>query len=207
MSVLVADHAADRLAIREAIENWMIWRDSGDWDRFATLWHPEGRMHATWFQASASEFIARSRAAFDSGLAVIHQMHGSSIDIAGNRAVSQTRSTILQRGEVHGVLVDVACAGRFWDAWERVGDAWLLRLRQPIYELDHMVPVHGGPGPALDSALLASFPAGYRNLAYLQTQLGLDVFASMPGARGPELDVLMARGRAWLAGEPAACLA
>lgn len=198
--------AADRLAIREAIDNWMIWRDSGQWDRFATLWHPEGRMHTTWFQASAVDFTARSRKAFDDGLVVLHQMHGTSTDVSGDRAVSQTRSTILQRAEVHGVMVDVACFGRFWDAWERVADAWLLRLRQPIYEIDHMIPVHPGSAPQLDASLLASFPIGYRNLAYLQTQLGLDIHRDMPGTRGPEIDALMMRGTAWLGGEPASCL-
>ena len=34
----------ERLAIRELIENWTLWRDAGEWDRFATVWHPEGRM-------------------------------------------------------------------------------------------------------------------------------------------------------------------
>lgn len=196
----------DRLAIREVIENWVIWRDSGDWDRFATLWHPEGRMHATWFQASAPDFIARSRKAFGSGLTVLHTVSGSSIDVAKDRAISQTRSTIMQRAEVHGILVDVICFGRFWDAWEKVAGRWLLRLRQPIYELDHMIPVDPGAAPVLDPELLASFPIGYRNLGYLQTQLGFEVYRSMPGTRGAEIEALMARGRAWLAGEPAECL-
>ena len=29
------DHTLDRLAIRDLIENWVVWRDAGDWDRFA----------------------------------------------------------------------------------------------------------------------------------------------------------------------------
>jgi len=41
---------ADRLAIRELVENWALWRDAGDWERFATVWEPtEGWMTATWF--------------------------------------------------------------------------------------------------------------------------------------------------------------
>ena len=32
--------AADRLAIRDLVENWVVWRDSGDWERFRT-----GRRH------------------------------------------------------------------------------------------------------------------------------------------------------------------
>ena len=25
---------ADRLEIRETVENWVLWRDAGDWERF-----------------------------------------------------------------------------------------------------------------------------------------------------------------------------
>jgi hypothetical protein len=58
----------EQLEIRTLIENWVLWRDSGDWDRFATLWHPQGRMVTTWSQAvPAAEFIARSRRAWESG--------------------------------------------------------------------------------------------------------------------------------------------
>ena len=43
----------DKLAIREVVENWALWRDAGDWDRFATVWHDDGWMTATWFQGPA----------------------------------------------------------------------------------------------------------------------------------------------------------
>ena len=45
----------DRLAIRELIENWALWRDAGDWERFRTVWHDDGKMYATWFQGSADD--------------------------------------------------------------------------------------------------------------------------------------------------------
>ena len=50
----------DRLAVRQLVENWAIWRDAGDWDRFRTLWHDDGRMMATWTQGTADEFIEMS---------------------------------------------------------------------------------------------------------------------------------------------------
>jgi len=55
------DLTADKLAIRETVENWVIWRDAGDWDRFATVWHSDGWMTATWFQGPAKQFIEASR--------------------------------------------------------------------------------------------------------------------------------------------------
>ena len=51
----------DRALIRETVENWVVWRDAGDWKRFRTVWHDDGRMQATWFQGSAAEFIEASR--------------------------------------------------------------------------------------------------------------------------------------------------
>ena len=197
---------SDRFAIRQLIDDWVLWRDAGEWDRFATVWHKEGRMNTTWFQASASDFIARSRAAWEKGLKVLHLQGGSSIDIKGSRAISQTKVQIIQRASVHGVLVDVCCIGRFWDAFEKSNGRWSLLFRQPIYEMDRMSPVDPAATIVLEPGLLASFPEGYRHLAYLQTQLGFDVGKSLPGTRGPEVEKLQERGHRWLAGEDAACL-
>lgn len=193
--------ADDRLAIRALIEEWVIRRDGGEWDRFAALWHPQGWMAATWFQAPAADFIARSRAAFDAGLTVYHLLGGTAVDMAGDRAVAETRMQIIQRAPVHGVDADVTCLGRFWDACERVDGRWLLRLRQPVYELDWIRPVDPAATISLDPDLLASFPVGYRHLAYLQTGLGFTVARDLPGTRGPRMDALRDQGRRWLAGD------
>ena len=190
----------DRLEIRELLENWVIWRDAGDWERFATVWHADGRMNATWFQASATEFIARSRRAFEGGMVGLHALGGSTIELRGNRAVTQTKLQILQRASVHDVVVDVTCNGRFVDALEKRAGRWGMLLRQPVYELDRMQVIDPAATLTLDQALLNSFPEGYRHLAYLQTQLGFDVAKDLPGTRGPEIAALMTNLRRWLNG-------
>jgi hypothetical protein len=101
------EEALDRLAIRQLVENWVVWRDAGDWERFRTVWHDDGRMMATWTQGTADEFIAISRAGFDKGVSILHFLGGHSADLKGSRAISQTKMTISQRALVHGVLVDV----------------------------------------------------------------------------------------------------
>ena len=73
----------DKLAIREVIENWALWRDAGDWDRFATVWHDDGWMTATWFQGPATEFIRVSREGFEKGVSILHFLGGFTCDIAG----------------------------------------------------------------------------------------------------------------------------
>jgi SnoaL-like domain len=206
----MSDPAADRQAIRELVENWVVWRDAGDWDRFRTVWHPDGRMMATWFQGSAEEFIKVSREGFDRGVRILHFLGGTSVDLAGDRAIAQTKMTISQRAPVHGVLCDVVCTGRFYDFIERRADAgnprgdgrWGLVLRQPIYEKDRLDPVDPAARLELVGSELERFPEGYRHLAYLQTGIGYDVKADMPGLTGPQVEALYRRGASWLAGGP-----
>jgi SnoaL-like domain len=195
----------DRLAIRQVVEDWVLWRDAGDWERFATLWHPDGVMMATWFQGSAADFIRVSREGFDRGVRILHFLGGTSVDLAGDRATAQTKMTISQRAEVEGVLCDVVCTGRFYDFFERRDGRWAIVLRQPIYEKDRLDPVWpGAPAPRLDLPRLAAFPEGYRHLAYLQAGLGYAIKPDMPGLTGPAVADLYRRGADWLAGAAAA---
>jgi len=194
--------AADRLAIRELVENWAEWRDAGDWDRFRTVWHPDGKMMATWFQGPAEDFIRVSREGFARGVRILHFLGGMSVDLAGDRAIAQTKMTISQRGEVHDVLCDVVCTGRFYDFLERRDGRWGIVLRQPIYEKDRMDPVDPAARLELSPTTLARFPEGYRHLAYLQDGVGYDVKVDMPGLTGQEVDALYQRGARWLSGGP-----
>jgi hypothetical protein len=201
----------DKLAIREVIENWALWRDAGDWERFATVWHDDGWMTATWFQGTASEFIRVSREGFEKGVSILHFLGGFTCDIAGTRAVSQTKMTINQRADVDGVLVDVVCTGRFYDFLEKrairlKADStteerrWAIVRRQPIYEKDRMDPVDPAASLSLDPERLGRFPEGYRHLAYLQSKIGFAVKNNLPGLRGAAVERLYAEGHAWLAG-------
>ena len=189
----------DRAAIRSIVENWVLWRDAGDWDRFATVWHDDGWMSATWFQGPAREFIAASRAAFERGVNILHTLGGFTCELAGRRAVAQTRMTILQRAPLDEVIVDVTCVGRFYDFFERRDGRWAIVRRQPIYEKDRLDAVDPSACVALDPAELARFPEGYRHLAYVQRKNGFAVRDGLPGVRGASVERLYADGRAWLA--------
>jgi hypothetical protein len=91
----------ERQLIRELVENWVLWRDAGDWERFASVWHDDGVMMATWFQGPASEFIRVSREGFERGVNILHFLGGSTVELAGDRATAQTKMTISQRAKVH----------------------------------------------------------------------------------------------------------
>ena len=196
----------DRLAIRDLVENWAVWRDAGDWERFATVWHEEGWMSATWFQGPARDFMRVSQEGFAKGVRILHFLGGTSIDLAGERAIAQTKMTISQRALVHDVLCDVVCTGRFYDFLAKRHDQsgigqWGIVRRQPIYEKDRIDPVDPAATLRLDQQALAALPEGYRHLAYMQELIGYRVKRDMPGLIGPEVEKLYGEGRDWLAGK------
>src|SRR5581483_8118076 len=115
------------------------------------------------------------REGFERGVSILHFLGGHTADIAGHRAIAQTKMTISQRGEVHGVMVDVLCTGRFYDFFEQRDGEWKIVRRRLIYEKDRMDPLDPAAVLELDAALLAKFPEGYRHLAYLQTNIGFKV--------------------------------
>ncbi|GAA3289421.1 nuclear transport factor 2 family protein [Streptomyces cinereospinus] len=200
---LVSDYSRDVLEIRQVVENWAVWRDSGAWEKFASVWHDDGYMSATWFQGSARDFIDASRQGFANGVRVSHFLGGTAVEVTGTRAVSQTKMTITQRVDLEGVEVDVVCTGRFYDFMERRNGVWAIVRRQPIYEQDRLQAVDPSASVELDQTLLAKFPVGYRYLAYVQTANGMQVAqgeAELPGLVGAAVERLYDEGRAWLSG-------
>jgi hypothetical protein len=188
------------LLIRRLVERWAVWRDAGDWKRFATVWHPEGVMMATWFQGPFREFIRVTQEGWAKGVSILHFLGGSAIEVAGERAIAQTKMTISQRGMVEGVLCDVVCTGRFYDFIVKHDGEWRLLHRQPIYEKDRIDLVDPAATVELDAEALAKFPEGYRHLAYIQTRIGYTVKLDMPMLKGEAVEALYRRGAAWLAG-------
>jgi hypothetical protein len=190
---------SDRAEIREVVDSWALWRDAGDWERFATVWARDGWMSATWFDGPATDFIQASREGVERGVNILHFLGGTTVDVAGERAIAQTKMTILQRAVIDGVEVDVDCIGRFYDFFVREDGAWRIARRQPIYEKDRLFVLDPAAGLLLEPRRLAAFPAGYRHLAYVQSKLGFDVRQGLPGLTGEAVARLYAEGRAWLA--------
>lgn len=192
----------DKLEIRELLENWVIWRDSGMWEKFRSVWHPEGRMMATWTQGTGDEFIEMNKAGWAKGVVILHFLGGTNVLSNGTRAVTQTKMTISQRAIVHGVECDVVCTGRFFDLLEKRDGKWGMILRQPIYEKDRLDAVNPNETVELDREKLLSFPMGYRHLAYIQSAIGYPIEMDMPGLKGERVQELYQIGDEWLEGKP-----
>jgi hypothetical protein len=192
---MLTETEAEEFRVRNLIETWAIARDGGDWPLFASVWHDDGWMTATWFQGPAADFVRVSQAGFEAGVNILHFLGGTISTVspdagAGDqaRAIAQTKMQILQRAEVHEVTADVTCTGRFYDFLAKRDGRWGIVRRQPIYEKDRLDPVDPAAHLSLDQKLLGSFPVGYRHLAYLQFQLGYQIAPGLPGLRGPAVD-------------------
>jgi hypothetical protein len=196
------DDTLDKLAICDVLDQWVIWSDAGDWERFRTVWHDDGWMNATWFQGPADEFVDARRGAWERNIGILHFQGGSTIDLAGTRAIAQTKMQIHQRGDVHGVECDMVCTGRFYDFFEKRDGRWGVVLRQPIYEKDRLDPIDPAAELKLDPEILARFPEGYCYLAYFQVDNGFTPKPDQPGLKGPEIAALYEIGASWLAGQP-----
>jgi len=199
----VTDNWKDIAQIRDLIERWVVYRDAFLWDKFRTIWHPEGRMKATWSDSTFEAFIAKTEEGVKHGLNILHILGGSAIETNGNRAVSMTKMIILQRAEVEGVLCDVSSYARHYDLWEKRQGRWGLVSRETIADKDRIDPVDHTQQVHLDQNLLQQFPKEYRHLAYLQTKLGYAVNKDVPRLSGGKaLEDLYRRGESWLAGNP-----
>jgi hypothetical protein len=89
----------DRQQIHELIQNSVICRDGGDWERFETVWHEEGRMNATWFQGPALDLIEANKQGWRKGVRIFHTLRGTSIQLCGDRAIAQTKAIVSQRAD------------------------------------------------------------------------------------------------------------
>lgn len=190
----------ERLAIGALAEDWALARDTGDWEALRATAHAGASITTTWFDGSFDAFIGACQASWRKGSRSQHVLGGTAVRIRGERALAQTRMSIMVRSTLDGIEVDAVCHGRFLDRVEKRQGNWRIAKRSVIYEKDRIDPVDPGAKLTLDAALLARFPEGYRHLAYLQTRNGAQVNPQLPTGRGEALDRLLQEANVWLEG-------
>ncbi|KAJ9478943.1 Pathogenesis associated protein Pep2 [Pseudozyma hubeiensis] len=209
------DLALERWRIVELAQGWPMYRDAREWENFQSIFHPDGAyVYTTWTgKTHINDFVAASKASMENGAFIMHRIHGSSVDILGNRAICKMKATITQRFSLDGIEVDAESDCRFCFFFERYTAAdgtpsWGAKLVRHWYEKDKLIAVDPRKVPQLDDELLATFPSGYRYLGYCQeismkgkTDSPLKVKRDMPGHRGPEHDALLRAAKAWLDGD------
>lgn len=138
----------------------------------------------------------------DAGAHIMHRIHGTTVDLAGTRAVAKMKATITQRFSLPGGEVDAESDCRFCMFFEKRGDKWGACFVRHFYEKDKLIPVNPKKVPEIDEKYLATFQEGHRHLSYCQS-LTIPNFKplQMPGYRGPEHDKLYWQVKQWLDGE------
>jgi hypothetical protein len=184
--------------IREAVESWALCRDTGRWRELRALYTADALVHTTWFVGAASEFVDRCMDAAKRGSRSQHFIGAVCVELAGERAIAESRAMLLVRAALHGVEVDVTCWVRFYDWFVREASGWRIRMRSGVYEKDRVDPVDPSQRIALDAAELARYPAGYRHIAYLQAAGGARITPDLPTPGSDALARLYAEGRRWL---------
>jgi hypothetical protein len=184
--------------IRQAVENWALWRDTGRWQQLRALYTADAVVHTTWFVGTASEFVDRCMGAAKRGSRSQHFVGAVCVELNAQRAIAESRAMLLVRAALQGVEVDVTCYVRFYDWFVREALGWRIRMRSGIYEKDRIDAVDPSQKVALDAAELARYPAGYRHIAYLQAAGGARITPDLPTPGSDALRRLYSEGQRWL---------
>ena len=178
-----------------------MWRDAGDWDRFATVWHDDGWMTATWFQGPARDFIAVSREGFDKGVSILHFLGGFTCDVErqSRHLPGEDDDQPARRGRTRCWWTWCASAAST-TSWKSAAAAGASCAGSRFTRRTGWTRSTLRRACRWTQRELASFPEGYRHLAYLQSSIGFKVKGNLPGLRGAAVEKLYGEGAAWLAG-------
>ena len=229
--------AIERYKLRELAEGWPCYRDACEWENLMSIFHPSAYIYTTWTgRTHHLDFVAASKRGMDAGAFIMHRIHGSTTDIdeKGWRAVTKMKATITQRfslpmkkgekeEEDETCEVDAESDCRFIFFWQKepedgeelggkeknpMAGQWRARLVRHFYEKDKLIPVDPTKVPWLDHQKLATYPTGYRYLAYCQeATMGVKVILDLPGHRregknvnGKKHDMLYYQAKEWVEG-------
>jgi hypothetical protein len=193
---------ADKLACAEVVQAWGFARDQGRWADLLDTFHPDGRIHVSWFQGAFPDFVERCRQNYGGSSRAKHLLWPARVQVREARATSETNVAILVRQTIEGVEVDLTSYARFLDRLERVDGRWRMVERACVYEQDRLDPVE--PSAAV-AALMAKadagrFPPPYRYMAYRIAASGRDLAEPVHHDGRAETEALKARYAAWLDG-------
>ena len=191
----------DKLEIAQLLLNWGTWRDAGEFDKLRSCYTRDATMVTSWFDGPASVFVDRSvemRKYQPRDRGAMHVIGGTTSEIKGSKAFTETRITLLARGMLHEKLVDATVYGRFLDFLHKVDGDWRIQRRVPVYDKDFLQLVVPGETLSLDVERLATQPVGFRHMAYMQSAGGMTISTTIPDPNSVEEKALYRQGHAWL---------
>ena len=194
--------ALEKLRISQLIQAWGLWRDGGNWEQLRTTYTADAIMAVTWSGGPASVFIDRLAEMYreeEQRLVAYHLVGASAIKINRERAIAETRITIVMRAKIGAVAADVTAVGRFLDHLTRSpDDRWLIARRQVLFDRDSMQSANPSEQLMIDPVELTKYPPHYRCVCYALIHLGMPVDLTLPEPGSTAMAVLFEASEKWL---------
>jgi hypothetical protein len=175
-------------------------RDTNDWETLQNVFWAGARVRVTWFDGPIEQFVESSRASVRPGsIRGFHTIDPVRAEVAGDRAIVESRGRILLRPTVEGVECDLTSWCRFVSGFERRNGEWRMAFFDNIYVKDTIVPTQPGLAVEADQGILARSRPSYRWLSYTNERRGIPVPDDLPGDDREDLvEDFWREVRAWL---------
>lgn len=196
------DQLIERTELFHLVQSERISRDTAKWDDLTACYWPEtSRVRVTWFDGSAEEFVERSRTQVEKGKGKgLHEIVPIRAEIVGDRALVDSRGTIMVRAMLHGIESDFDHWCRFLSRAERREGEWRLCQFDAIYGRDRVQAVRPDQALPIDWSIAEPLRESYRWLAYLNVANGYPYDDQLPGDDRPDLRAeFEAEAGEWLA--------
>lgn len=178
---------ADMFAIAQLVYQERHWRDTRQWDRMRSAYHPEAYVRISWFQGSGFDFVEASKHAFGNSLSK-HRLSPSIVRVNGDRGIAETDAIIETRTRYRGIEIDGAASCRLFNRVRKDEGIWRLASLDVIYEKDSFSPINPFEQVPIDWEELQRYRPSYRFLCYfIQNGIGRAVNPDLPGDDQPEL--------------------
>jgi hypothetical protein len=187
-----------RLQIERVINAERNGKDLGLWEQMLAAYHPEAQM-SLWFQGSAQDFVASSRASYEAGLRQVHLLGPMDIRIHGNRALAEFNIFIRAHIKVKGVAAVSHTSVRSYNRLAKGDGDWRIHAVNVVYQFSDVVPLNPWEQIDFDLDLLARYPASYRYVAHTQADWGINLRHDLLGIDNPEgVRQLVESSEVWL---------
>ncbi|MCE2392825.1 MAG: nuclear transport factor 2 family protein [Proteobacteria bacterium] len=128
----------DKQAIREVIYRYSRGLDRMDKEMAYSVWHPDGTaLYHDIFEGTGHEFVDWVWEAHEAMESHSHQMTNILIEVAGDRAVSETYAIVSLRRlpDENGHSAELVSRSRYLDRWSKRDGRWAIDHRIHVSDL------------------------------------------------------------------------
>lgn len=190
---------ADIFAVSQLIYAERHWRDTHQWEKMRSAYHPDAYVYTAWFRGSGFDFVKTSKHAFGKSLSK-HRLSPSIVRVRGDRGIAETDAIIETRAVYGDMEVDGAASCRLFNRVRRDDGVWRLASLDVVYEKDTFSPVNPLAQVNIDWEEIQQYRSSYRFLCYFNMHgFGRTVDPNLPGDDRPDLvTTLYTEADTWL---------